>query len=428
MSAEIKSLPTPGFLYEVKSGDWISKIAQKAYGDAQKWPIIDQANSNFSETKELSGVPQTYFFPGQVIFVPVLPGKDRKYKDTITGKGKNDFTIFVDDIELPVEAGRLVRTMDTLADGWSCSFAWFPGDDTKLDKLTAPYSYSPSAVYLGGELKGVGKLYNVTHSISEEGRIKELEFFSKTVDAVDSTIKPPYEKNNIKLDKRIIDQVSHHGIEVIINNDADIGGAFKRVTAKLTDKVGDHILKLASQRGVLLTSDERSNLVITVANVNSKPVGTISEGESIGQEFEVTFKGRDRFTDYKAVAKNVGTGGTRGHAKDTKITGSRLLTFLADESLSGELKAAAEWRRNKTIADSLTFPIPAEGWYAPDGNLWTENTTVTIKSPTIGVPKGFKFLIRIVEYIFEESGVSSILSVVPPQAYTKEEFDEPWLI
>jgi len=427
MHNEIKDYPTPGYLYKVKSGDWISKIAQKVYGDAQKWPIIEQANSNFSKTEELSGEPQTYFYTGEIIYIPVLPGKDKKYKNTISGKAKNDFTIFVDDIELPVEAGRLVRTMDTIGDGWSCSFAWFPGDDPKIDKLTAAYSYSPSAVYVGGKLKGVGKLYNVTHSISKSGRIKELQFFSKTIDVVDSTLRPPYEKNNITLEQRIKDQVEKYGIEVIINNDADIGGKFSRVTGKLTDKVWNHISNLAAQRGVLLTSDVNGNLLITVANVNGKPVGTIAEGESMGEEFSITFNGRDRFNEYKAVAKNVNTGGTRGYARDKKINGSRLLTFLADESLSGELKSAAEWRRNKTVADSLDMGIPVEGWYDPSGNLWEENTTVNIKSETLGVTKGFKFLIRAVEYVFEDEGVSAILSIVPPAAYTKQEFDEPWL-
>jgi prophage tail gpP-like protein len=425
-AAEIKKNPTPGFLYEVKSGDWISKIAQRAYGDDQKWPIINDANSNFSTTEELAGIPQTYFNPGDVIYVPVLPGKDKRYNDTVVGKDKDDFTLLIDNKELPVESGRLVRTMDTAADLWGCNFAWTPGEDENIDKLTAPYSYTRSAVYLGGQLKGVGKLYNVNHLLRDR-REKQLEFFSKTVDIVDSTMRPPYEKNNITLLQRIKDQISKYAIEVEITNDADPGGAFKRVTSKPTDKVWKHLSDLASQRGVLLTSNYQGNLEITVANIKSAPVGTIKEGESIAEGFEIQFNGRNRFTEYKSIGKNVRTGGTKGYARDEKINGSRLLTFSTDETLQGELKAAAEWRRNKTIADSLTFDVPVDSWYDPNDNLWQENTNVIIESLTLGVPDGFKFLIRQVEYIFDVEGTSAILSVVPPQAYTKESFDEPWL-
>lgn len=426
MSAEIKSRPTPGFLYKVKSGDWISKLAAAAYGNDQRWPLIEQANSNFSTTDEIGGVPQTFFQPGNIIYIPILPGKDNEYNDSIPNRDKDEFTIMLDNIELPIESARLMRTMDTISDGWSCVIAWNPGADYEIDKLTSAFSYTNSACYLGGKLKGVGKLYNIRQSIKGR-REKQLEFFSKTIDIVDSTMRPPYEKNNITLLQRVIDQVEKYAIEVNVDSNADPGGAFKRVTGKPTTKVWDHLSKLASQRGVLLSSDEHSNILITVANINGKSVGIISEGESIGQEFEIFFNGRNRYTEYKAISQNVRTKGSRGYARDSKINGSRLLTFDAADSLAGELKSAAEWKRNKMIADSLTFPLPVSSWYDPKGNLWRENTNVNVVSSTMSIPDGFKFLIRNVEYIYESSGTTAILSLVPPHVYSKDEFDEPWL-
>jgi nucleoid-associated protein YgaU len=42
MSNEFKSKPTKGFKYKVKSGDLISIIAARAYGDYKLWPKLQR--------------------------------------------------------------------------------------------------------------------------------------------------------------------------------------------------------------------------------------------------------------------------------------------------------------------------------------------------------------------------------------------------
>jgi nucleoid-associated protein YgaU len=50
--------------YEVKSGDSLSKIAQREYGDAQKWRRIYDAN------RELIGDDPDLIHPGQNLKIP----------------------------------------------------------------------------------------------------------------------------------------------------------------------------------------------------------------------------------------------------------------------------------------------------------------------------------------------------------------------
>ena len=51
---------------------------------------------------------------------------------------------------------------------------------------------------------------------------------------------------------------------------------------------------------------------------------------------------------------------------------------------------------------------------------------MTLESPSLFVPDGFDFLIRSVEYLFSESGVTANLELVPPQVYSGEAITEPW--
>jgi nucleoid-associated protein YgaU len=54
---------TPGRTYVVVSGDSLSKIAKREYGDAQKWPKIYEANRNIIKNPDL-------IYPGQELRIP----------------------------------------------------------------------------------------------------------------------------------------------------------------------------------------------------------------------------------------------------------------------------------------------------------------------------------------------------------------------
>jgi nucleoid-associated protein YgaU len=59
------SSSTADKVYEVKSGDSLSKIAKREYGDASKWPQIFEAN------KDILKDPNK-IFPGQKLKIPPL--------------------------------------------------------------------------------------------------------------------------------------------------------------------------------------------------------------------------------------------------------------------------------------------------------------------------------------------------------------------
>ena len=52
-------------IYEVKSGDSLSKIAKQEYGDANKWQLIFDANTDILKDPNK-------IFPGQKLKIPPL--------------------------------------------------------------------------------------------------------------------------------------------------------------------------------------------------------------------------------------------------------------------------------------------------------------------------------------------------------------------
>lgn len=396
----------------------------------------------------------------------------------IPGKDKNEMTFMCGGHEIIMDNAILKRTMDTGSDAFSCIIPWEPGKDWKLDEVTHHNSFSDSEIYIGGDLVMAGRLYGVKQIRAKEGSTKSLDVFSPTVDIIDSTMIPPYEARNISLVERCKQMCGPFGIPVVVgdgvnllttkkyykkvvivrdfvdalfesedppdqlnqnNNDTFLrykwvqAGTYKdikkfpRVAAKRTDKIFDHLRRLAAQEGYLLSCTKFGELLITSASLNSAPVGTIEEDTSISEVYEAKYDGRKRFALYQAMATSArhGRTGMIQSSKDESIKAPRILTFRSPNNLPAGAKNAAEWRKNKSAADSMTFDFPVNTWYAPNNKIWEPNTIVTVKSDILEAPTGFNFLIVTVAYKYDNKGTSAILGLKPPYAYTIGELNEP---
>jgi prophage tail gpP-like protein len=417
MSVEIVSVPTPGKRYKIVKDDFLSKIAGIAYGDTSKWRKIWAANQS-----ALKSGDEDLIYPGEIIFIPELAERKVSPK-TLTGKAPDALTLVINDIEIPTADLKVTRTIDTAADGWTALIAWKPGKDEKIDEATKPWGYQNASIFLGNDLLVDGRLYKVRPSGTVSGRQKALTGFSFTKDAIDSNVKPPYEVKNLTLRQRANDLIEPFGILVVWEVDDD-NYKFDKITASDSDKVVGHLQKYAKQRGVLVSSDVSGNLLFQTADTESKSVGTIEEGQQGFLKYEADFDGTKRFNSTKATGQSPGDGQKVEIAKDDNVPTSRTRTIKANDVTAGELKKAAEWERSKAVADALTIPFQAFGFFAPNGERWTENTIVTVKSEVISIEDGFDFLIKRVEFVKNASGKTTNLSLVPPQVYTGEEIPD----
>ena len=417
------SNPVAGKQYTVQPGDTLSSIAKRVYGDANEWPKIWKANQSGFK----SSSPDTVY-PGEKINIPDdLKLKDiEAHQDVLQQKEPDEITVEIDGIVITPHSAKIMRTMDTAADGATVSISWTPGVDPTLDKSLLPYSYSKAIVSIGNGPVVTGCIYSVSPSMSNSGMVKNLEIWSTTADIIDSTMRPPYEANNITLQQRAESILSAMGLSSVVDDGVDMGGAFSRVTAEPTDTIFEHLSKLASQRGILISSTPDGKLLFTKAKTTGQPVGTLEETQPMPIGWAATYDGRQRFNAYRAIGQSSDWKSKSAIAKDDNVPRSRFLTFTADDTTAGDIKKAAEWKRSKQLAEALTMPFPVSGWLAPNGTVWKENTLVTVISKVIHVPNGFTFLIKSVEFELGSDGKTATLNLVPPQVYTGEPIEDFW--
>lgn len=417
--------PIAGKQYTVVEGDTLSGISTRAYGEPGEWPRIFTANQS-----RLKSDSPDLIFPGEVLNIPVLPELEEiKTRFFRSQRITDGFELKIEDRILPVMAGNLTRTMDTAADGWTAVFAWDRGLDKEIDKLTKPFAFPKASVSLDGQLMISGRIYDVENVKNSNGVEKKLWGYSYTIDAVDSTMKPPYEENNITIVQRANNLLKQVGVKLEVAAGVDIGGQFDRVTASRTEKIAKHIMKLADQRNLLVSSTPAGSMLLTSADIISPiaPVGTIQEDISFVEEWSAKFEGRKRFNVYRALSQGAAKSDLKvGIARDDTIPLSRFKTFTVNDSIKGEMNQAAAWKRNRDAAKTLSMPFPVDTWYDPNNELWRENSRVVIRSTTLEVPDGFTFLIRQVDFSWSDKGKSAVLHVIPVSFYSKGDLISPW--
>lgn len=401
------SKPTPGQSYVVQSGDTVERIAAIAYGDAGRSAEITRANQAAN------------IAPGVTL---IIPADNARPDIAPIGDG---LSLVIGGRAIPTESMRISRSIDALADGWTAIIAWQYGIDPALDKLIRPYSYARASVFVNETLAIAGRQYGFAPSLTGRNEAS-LSGWSFAADMVDSTLKPPYEANNVTLLQRTTDVAATFNLTVA--SDLETDGQFDRVTATPAQTAGAHILSLAAQRGVLINSDPDSTLRLFVVDASQTPVGTIEEGVLGFSGFASDFDGRARFNTYRFLSQTPGDSSATAVAVDNNVPVTRFTTFAGNDTTTGEAQQAADWRKTKALADALTIPIEAEGFKAPNGEDWAPGQIVTLISPTLFIPDGFAMLVRATEMRQEPGGDRTTLSLVPPSVYTGDEIVEPWAV
>jgi prophage tail gpP-like protein len=416
----------PGSTYTIRQGDTLKTIAARAYGDESLWTRIAQANVP-SQGKQFIFDP-TIFPVGDIIIIPRI--SERKKISSIIGSEDRDETVMsIDAAGFPIEIlrAKIYTSVDTVSDSLEVEYVWNPGENTKLDGATRPYSYSDISGRIGKTRLFGGMLFDVNAQFSGQGRIKTLTAFSYAKNAVDSDVIAPFQYNDVTLEEILKIQLERFFISVFI--DEPVPEKFDRVTANKGEKIFKFLTKLTIQRGVLITSTPEGDIRVLKVKTSGS-IGVIEEGKTqIVQDggWQSVFSGQKRFRYYTAFGSSPAIGEEGITLVDTSITAPRFMSFKAENATEGNIDQILDWKRSKTSGDSMTFRLPVIGWYGPDNKLWRKNTILTLKSETMFIPDGYDLLIAGVEYSYTTAGKTAVLHLKPPQTYTKEKIPEPWL-
>lgn len=203
---------------------------------------------------------------------------------------------------------------------------------------------------------------------------------------------------------------------------------FQDVSVQHGETVHEFIERLSRMRNVLITGDEKGNLI--GGHPDTTIVADLQEGVNILSAQAVA---NDVVVVEKIKAHGQGKGTDERWGQDVSEVAAeatnpgarkgRVQIILAEEpTTQKELQARADQEMRKMAGSRLNVTIVVQGWLKPDGKLWKSGEFLTVKSPMLFPNESGLMRLAVQQVNFAQadgSGTTTTLSLVLPDFLTK---------
>lgn len=289
---------------------------------------------------------------------------------------------------------------------------------------------SACTVAIGPDLVLTGYVDDFTPSYDA----KEVEWVvsgrSKTSDLVDcSAIYKAGSWTSVNLDKVARDISAPFGIEVVV--ECDLGDVFAKVTIEQGETCFELLDRLAKQRAVLLTTNERGQLVLTQASELAMGASLILGGNILAARGN--FSMRDRASEWIVKGSSYAGGATWDNLAPATIGGQKAVItdqavpryrpriIIAEDvtTVAGASKRG-QWQKQRSIGEGTQTEITVAGWRTQgmegdQGPLWRINRMCPIKDEIQGLDESW-LIVSITLMEDDSNGRESIINLTPREA------------
>ncbi len=340
-------------------------------------------------------------------------------------------------------------TLDLSVDSFSqCSFTcpWEP-DRRHFRSLFRPFTYRSVVAFIGELQVFTGTLVGIEPDVDDKKNSLTLTAYAKPGVLQDCNLPIssfPAEFAGMTLGDIAGAVCDPFKIKTIVNDD---GAAFRarqrrgksgrrlkqtpldKVALESTEQVLDFLVKLAKQRGLVITDDYEGSLVLHQSAPVGNPVATFREGEPPLLSITPQFSPQEYYSEFTGVAP------ARGGRKGDKYTLPnpfltdvlRPLTFEAEDVEGAELPDQVADKRGRTLGNMASFDIEVPTFFDPRDFLFEPNTTVKLLAPGAMVYTEYEFLVRSVSYNQTQNESKATMNLVIPGAFSGEIPDRlPW--
>ena len=171
---------------------------------------------------------------------------------------------------------KLSRSLDSIASTFAFSVRFNPENDDHKE-LFKPLQYHDTEIYSDdNRLLFTGTILNHEFKSDSGSNLLNISGYSKCGILDDVTIPPslfPLESNNRSLSEIMNRLCNSFGIKVLIDESVNIESerVFKKTVAEQTETIKSYMAKLTSQRNILLSHNEKGEVVLFKINTKKKP-------------------------------------------------------------------------------------------------------------------------------------------------------------
>ena len=318
----------------------------------------------------------------------------------------------------------------TVTDQWTIA----TNRNDKKKSFWALYPGDKIEILVDDKMFFTGYVDQLSSNIDATGRNISISGKEKTVDLVDcseTTDKNQFEdKSFLVIAKQVCDPFQ---IKALIDSGVNVGGKLKNITVNPGESFFQTLDKAARDRGLLITTNEDGNLLITKSGARVSKVGLV-EGKNI-KSISISVDHSNRFKTYKAYGQGADikiesapgsswqSVSNNAVAIDKGITRKRTkMLSVSGSSENIDMQNRVRWEAKTRAARSETIVIETPSWTKPSdkiNELWKVNEIVHVTAESSGIDGDY--LIGTISYSQSyNGGESCTMTLIRPDAYLPE--------
>jgi prophage tail gpP-like protein len=275
-----------------------------------------------------------------------------------------------------------------------------------------------------GEVLVTGYILSQAFNRSSKKELVQFGGYSKPGVFEDCCLPPelyPLETNGLSLESIARRIASYFKINVIVDQSAAsvAGKAIAKTNIKPTQKIGDYLVEIATQKHLILSHNEKGDLVIKKVSdtTNKKPILEVSDG-IIGTKISLNFNGQAIHSHITVMKQADSKGGNAGEYTIKNPYCPIVKRPLTITQSSGDDISVSETAKNELANElkNVGLTIEIDRWDI-NGKIIRPDNLVRVYSPENFIYKPTDFFIESVRYEGDNEKMTAELTCVLPEVY-----------
>lgn len=320
---------------------------------------------------------------------------------------------------------------DTVGSTFSASF-YFDPQDAALRDLFRPARYLPITIAHEGETLITGTVLSHAFRAGAQRELVAISGYSRPGVLEDCEIPAeayPLQSNKLTLEQIAAKVAKAFGLGLVVAPAVAQRASRVHAIAKASDdqNVKTFLSELARLSHVIVSHDERGNLLLTEAAVNAAPVFDFTSGMP-GYEYALGFDGQGMHSSIQLQKQQTKGRKDGSHKKGNAGTASITNPYVPAgmqrpktiRQASAEVVNVTDAVRN-TLSEELkgiTLSISMQGWML-GGRIVRPNSIITVTAPELHLYRKTKFFISEVTYNGDNESQTATLTCHLPEVFSQ---------
>tara|TARA_R110000803_G_scaffold49003_2_gene101905 strand:- start:324 stop:1355 length:1032 start_codon:yes stop_codon:yes gene_type:complete len=307
------------------------------------------------------------------------------------------------------------------------SFSYYYDDESRTNTdISAVLDYKKCSLIEGNKTILTGVILN--HGFGSEVK-KELSSISGySLPGILNDVVMPPSSYPLQFDKLTLKEITNKlckpfGINFIIMPSVAslMNAPIAETEIEPTEKVGEYLAKMASDRNIVLTHSPEGYLVFTKAETEGVSVFDFG-GDSVATSKALSVNGQGMYSEVTALAESddIPANASEETIKNPYVEEFRPTVVVQTSGSSVSTKETARTALGQQLKN-IKLTVHVARLTDKNGDLWKPNTIITVVDDDLKIFKKSRFFIEEVTFSVDTKSETAILTCVVPEVYNNEE-------